>query len=313
MHVHIGLAFCVENIYYAGFLKNNQTLMLDQVGSVPYPFYYKESDFIGEEKIPQLAQQIKSRIQINPSDNYDISISIESNLAVVKRIAFPDNFNQKEEREHIAWELSQSIIEPVDQYVFFKTVNHFDFEHYRDYLTIAMRKKVVHFFNVLSKQLGMNLVDLSINQLVPEFVLRNILDNNREGLIGLFKIGRTRLETTLLWNGSYYNSHYDRIKNSTKTAGISENYLTKIKDKIKQMEKLFEQLTNSQITVSKIFLYGENVEDSVIQMLQKNVSVVAFRLNPLQNIDKSEKLQNALPSVKEATRYVESIGIVLDQ
>ena len=72
-----------------------------------------------------------------------IEISIESNLAVIKRIALPENFNQQEEKEHIAWDLSQSLIEPVDQYAFFKTVNYFDCENYRDYLTIAIRKDIV--------------------------------------------------------------------------------------------------------------------------------------------------------------------------
>ncbi len=313
MHAHIGLAFCVENIYYAGFLKNDQALILDQVGSIPYPFSYKESDFLSEDKIPQLVNHIKSKIQIDPSDNCEISISIESNLAVIKRIALPENFNQQEEKEHIAWDLSQSLIEPIDQYAFFKTVNYFDCENYRDYLTIAIRKDIVRFFNSLSDQLGMNLVDLSINQLVSELTLRNILQSKIEGLIGLFKIGKTRLESTFIWNGDYYTSHYERIKNSSATINLSENHLAKIIEKIKQMETLFEQLTNNPTTVGRIFLYGENIEDSFIQLLQKNISVVAFRLNPLQNIVKSEKFENALPSVEEATRYVESIGIVLDR
>lgn len=313
MHVHIGLAFCVENIYYAGFLKNDQTLILDQVGSIPYPFYYKESDFIDEDKIPQLAQHIKSNINLTPSDHYDISISIESNLAIVKRIAFPENFNQAEEKEHIAWDLAQSIIEPIDHYSFFKTVNYFDFENYRDYLIIAIRKKVMRFFYGLCDHMNMSLVDLSINQLLPELILRNAVDNKQEGLIGIFKIGKTRLESTFIWNGNYYSSEYERITNTAKDVGASESHLTGIKNKIKRMENLFEQLTRNPTTINHIFLYGDNIDNRFIQMLQKNISVVAFRLNPFQNIDKSERLQNTLPSEEEATRYVESIGIVLDQ
>ena len=89
--------------------------------------------------------------------------------------------------------------------------------------------------------------------------------------------------------------------------------LTKIKSKVKQMENLFAQMIQKQVKIERIFLYGDSIEEKFMNSLKENISVVVFRLNPLKNIDKSEKLLTALPSPEESTKYVESIGVVLDQ
>jgi Tfp pilus assembly PilM family ATPase len=238
---------------------------------------------------------------------------MESNLATLKRIPIPDNLDRQEESEQITWDLAQSLIEPLDQYVYYKTTNSFENDNYTDYLTIAIRKSIINAIKSMSDSLGLNLIDVSINQLVAEIALRNSLKDQVDGLIVIFKIAASRLESTFLWNGNYYTSHYDRIPLDSISGSTDNNMLTKIKSKVKQMENLFEQITQKQIKVERIFLYGDNIEEKFIQSLQENISVAVFRLNPIQNVEKSEKFQIAVPSLEESTRYVESIGVVLDQ
>jgi hypothetical protein len=156
-------------------------------------------------------------------------------------------------------------------------------------------------------------MDVSINQLIGEIVLQNSLENQTAGLIAIFKIAKSRLESTFLWNGNYYISHYDRLLSDTTADSADNDLSTKIKSKVKQMENLFEQMIQKQIKIERIFLYGDFIEEKLIHSIQENISVAVFRLNPLQNIDKSEKLQSALPTLEESTKYVESIGVVLDQ
>jgi hypothetical protein len=165
----------------------------------------------------------------------------------------------------------------------------------------------------MSDSLGLNLIDISINQLVTEIALRNNLRDQTDGLIAIFKIATSRLESTFLWNGNFYTSHYDRLLKDTNTENVRNDLLTKIKSKVKQMENLFEQIIQKQIKIERIFLYGDRIEEKIIDSVKKNMSVDVIRLDPLKNIEKSEKLQIALPSLEESTKYVESIGVVLDQ
>ena len=314
MNAHIGLAFNVENISYAVFIKENDLMLLDRVGYLKYPFPYEEENLVNTGNITAIADLIKEKI-LAGIDNKDssLSISIESNLAALKRIALPDNFSQFEEEEHIAWDLSQSLLEPIDSYTYFKTDNVFETESQKDYLAIAIHKNIIDFLSSLSQKTGLELINISVNPLVAEIALKNILENYGDGLIALFKIGLTRIESTYLWNGNYYISHYDKIPTEYQTASASDFLHTLIKSKIKQMETLFEQFTQTRVKASRIFVYGTHVEDRFVQKLQENLSVVAFRLNPLQNIEKSENLQKKLPAMEDATKFVESIGVVLDQ
>jgi Tfp pilus assembly PilM family ATPase len=313
MHTHLGLAFCVESINYTRFLKNDQMLILDHLGSVSYPFDYNESELFTDENIALLVNLIKSKILAGQTDFTDLSVSIESNLATLKRIAIPDNLDKQEESDQITWDLAQSLIEPLDQYVYYKTTNSFKNDNYTDYLTIAIRKDIINAIKSMSNSLGLSLIDVSINQLVAEIALRNSLKDQVDGLIVIFKIAASRLESTFLWNGNYYTSHYDRLPLNSNSGSTDNDLLTKIKSKVKQMENLFEQITQKQIKVERIFLYGDNVEEKFIQILQENISVVVFRLDPIQNVEKSEKFQISVSSLENSTRYVESIGVVLDQ
>jgi len=311
MHAHLGLAFCVESIKYTRFLNSDQKFILDHIGSISYPFAYNETELFRDENISLLVNLLKSEILTGQDDFKDLSVSIESNLATMKRIALPDNLDKQDENDQIAWDLSQSLIEPLDQYVYFKTINRFDNDNYTDFLIIAIRKKIIEAIKKTSDLLGLNLVDISINPLVAEIALRNYLKNEVDGLIAIFKIARKRLESAFLWNGNYYTSHYERLLSENELHG--NDLLTKIKSKIKQMENLFEQMIHKQIKIEQIFLYGDMIDEKVINSIKKNISVDVFRLNPFENIDKSEKLLTALPTPEESTRYVESIGVVLDQ
>lgn len=313
MRAHIGLSFCVESINYASFFKQDQTLVLDRLGALPYPFAYQEVELFSENNINSLTRLIKNEIISDSIEDGEISISIESNLATLKRIVLPDNLNKDEEQEHIFWDLSQTLIDPVDDYLFFKTVNCFQSGAYKDFLAVAIRKNTIKYFQELCSKLELNLADVSVNQLVAEITLQNVLQDKTEGFIALFKVGASRLESTYLWNGNFYSSHYDRIAESPHTENYNETLLNTINSKIKQMENLFAQFLQDQIKLNRIFLYGDAVDDDLIKILQKNISVVVFRLNPLQNIEKSPQLEKILPSIKDPTKYVEPIGIVLDQ
>jgi hypothetical protein len=87
----------------------------------------------------------------------------------------------------------------------------------------------------------------------------------------------------------------------------------KIKSKVKQMENLFEQLFQKQIKIEQIYLYGDLVDEKFITSIQANMSIDVSKLDPLQNVEKSEKLITTLPALGDASKFVESVGVVLDQ
>jgi Tfp pilus assembly PilM family ATPase len=313
MSTHIGLAFCVDKIYYAGFVPIDQSLALDRLGSLNYPFRYDEPELFNDNSFSKLVNLIKSDLLTDQDKGANLSISIESNLAELKRISLPDNFNKSEAKEHIIWDLSQSLLEPVDHYIFYRTDNFFVTNNRKDFLTIAIKKNIVQFFKKLSNEAGLSLADISINQLVTEFTLFSFLKEQAKGLVILFKITPKKLESTYFWNGSFYSYNYERLIGYPLGKEYVEELLKNIRAKIKQMENLFEQFIQNEVKVDQIFIYGDSVNDSILSLIKENLSVIPTRLNPIRNIEKSERMSNTIPSEEEASNYVESIGVVLDR
>ncbi len=313
MHAHLGLACCVESINYARFLVNDQTLTLDRIGNLSYPFAYNEAELFSDTNINALASMLKSTVLSEETDFKNLSVSLESNLATLKRVAIPDNLDKEDENDLISWDLKNSLIEPLDKYIYYKTPNSFKSGNYTDYLTIAIRKNIIKSIKSLSDLVELNLVDVSINQLNTEAILRSSLHGQTEGLIGVFKVLKSRLESTFLWNGDYYTSHYDRLAQKETKNSEKNDWSAKITSKVRQMENLFEQMFQKQVKIEQIYLYGDLIDEKFIDSLQKNMSVAVFRLDPLQNVEKSEKFKAALPALGEPSKFVESIGVVLDQ
>jgi hypothetical protein len=313
MNAHIGLAFCVDKIYYAGFIPLDQSLALDRLGAISYPFRYDEPSLFHEDSLAPLSNLIKNKLLTDNNQEINLSVSIESNLAALKRISLPDSISKSEEKEHIHWDLSQSLIDPIDDYIYYKTDNVFETFSRKDFLTIAIKKNIISFFKKLSVELSLTLVDVSINQLVAEIALQNFLQEQATGLVLLFKIAPNKMESTYLWNGNFFSSDYERLIGYDQNEEFSEVLINNMRSKIKQMETLFEQYRQEEIKVDRIFIYGEDVTDDLLSLIKQSINVSPAKLNPLQNINKSERLNSALPSLEEATKYVESIGVVLDQ
>jgi Tfp pilus assembly PilM family ATPase len=312
MNNHIGLSFTVENILYAHFIKNERTFDLDQLGTINYPFAYDEREFFREDRILLLAELIRHSFEKLKITDPTISISIETNLAILKRVLLPENLEAKELQDHIAWDLSESLSGPITNYVYHITSNYFHHHNLQDTLVITLPKKVIGFFSQISRLTRFSLKNLSLNQLAAELILQSILINKIDGLFVLFKIAGNRLETTYLWNGSYLYSNYEKIIPEARSSPFTQIIIEKIKSNIKYIETLFEQWGMELTVVDKLFVYGSGISAELIELIQKNCSVPVFRLNPLQNITFTEKIRQNMPSRYDVLKYVECIGVVLD-
>jgi len=312
MNNSIGLAFSVENISYAHFIRDQENLILDHIGFINYPFIYDERELFKNDTVSRLTFLVSEYFKNLEIEMYNISISIESNLAKLKRITLPPNLDERGEFEHINWDLSQGLCLPLNEYVYHVAPNHFEFNSIYDTLVIAIQKRVINFFKSFSESAKIKLDNLSVHSLSAELALRNALGNRIEGLMVLFKISQNRLETIYLWNGNYFSSEYEVIKANDFSNNFNEVFLDRIKLKIKQIENLFEQYRRDSSRVEQVYLYGRMVTESIMDLIQKNISIPVNRLNPLKNLTYSESFQNEQHQDTEFTNYVECIGVALD-
>ncbi len=313
MENHIGLAFTADTITFAYFTKNNEELILSNLDKISYPFPYDESVFFLEENIIRLANLILNHcesLQIHPNS---VSISIESNLCLTKRIEIPHDFKTKNEAEHIHWDLGNSVISSLDNYVYLKTNTCYDYQKFKEILVIALRKDIIDFFQSFADFAKIKLKNMSTNQLAAEVCVNNIVNDSSEKLNLVHRITSNRLESICLLNGSLFMSKYEKLKPGVLSSN-DEILLEKISGYTKFVENYFEQSENTQRNIDHIYIYGSELNENFISHLNKNISTPLAILNPIKNVKLSQELSDSLNNNNNnnLSGFVECIGVALD-
>lgn len=310
MNNHIGLAFSTENISFAHFIQREK-LELDHLGTIEYPFNYQEDIFFKNENIATLAHLLRSSFDTLQIELLNVSISIESNLAKLHRILLPNNIDVDQENDHINWELSESLSLPLEDYVYLRTDNQLEYKAEKDILIVAIQKKVINFYKELVNFGKLKLSNLSIHQLAAELAYQKSFSQQLDGIALLVKIGNNHIESTFLFNGNYYSSNYKRIYSVSTTLSFEQSVVDTIKSELKNFENLIEIHGKEPNMVNKIFVYGQVINQELIDVISNNLSIPVVRLNPLQNVILSENFKQNLPD-EDSSKYVECIGITFD-
>jgi hypothetical protein len=308
MNNHLGLAFTPKELCYAYFIVDNNALFLDRVGSLAYQDPYQEKSFFAESNLSKLQQTIGSTFSDISFSQTDISISVESNLALLKRVMYPLKFDDTGIKEHINWDLEESLTLPLSQYLVFRGPNKYTYKNFQEELVVAIPYVILNFFKNLTSALSSHLVNLSVHHLASELHLSNSMTDQVENLLLLQKVSNEQLETTFLWKGTYFSSHYDQIDFQID----SPLYIDFLKSKINYIENIFEQYEENSVMVDRILIYGDYIDDPGLEKIQKNMSRPVDRSNVFDNINFSDNFKNTPIPDEDKGKYLECIGITLD-
>jgi Tfp pilus assembly PilM family ATPase len=311
MENHIGLAFTSDAITLSNFQISSEKRLLTNLGKIEYPFHYEENMFFLEENIVRLSNLVLNEFESLHLEPSTISISIESNLSLVKRIEIPNGLNEKEEAEHIQWDLNNSLISSIEDYLYLKTNNFFDRSTHKEVLVVALRKDIIDFFKNFIDFSKIKLNNLSTNNLATELCFLNSVRDNSDDVNILFRINSDRIESLCLFENKLYMSDYEKIKPNL-TRSKEEIFLEKITNYKKKTENYFEQLFNTAQEINNIYLYGIGIKESFISLLSKNISPNISKINPLNNISIAGNIADSQNNINDVSGFVECIGITLD-
>ena len=310
MEHHIGFAFSIEQISYAVFEGND--MMLSDLGAIAYPFEYDEHYLLQQEARISLASALKNLISDKQLHPKSIAFSIESNLAVLKRITYPENLEESGIVDHISWHISESLNLPLQEYAYIRSDNITEKDGLKNELVISIQKKLIRFFRELAVDLQVPLTTLTVHHLAAELALNSALSDQTEQLVVLFKLASNRYECIIFLNGKYYQSHFKRLDTSGAPADVQTRLINLIKEEIGNIENLLLTTDQDEILADRILLYGPDLDDALLSLIQKNMSIPVDRFNPLQNIALANGLQSEMTD-ETAAAYVECVGVSLDQ
>jgi Tfp pilus assembly PilM family ATPase len=230
---------------------------------------------------------------------------------LAKRVKVPLNIPERQEAEHIHWELENSVITPLQEYVYLKTDTVHNRNNFKEVFIIALRKNIVEFFQKLVDFIKLKLTNLSANHLSAEICLKNAFSDNHGKTNLLYRISQNRLESICLINGNVYMSNYEKIK-STSSNSSNDIFLKSITEYVKFVENYFEQIQETSTTIDHIYLYGSELGEELIELIKNNTSVPVSTLNPVSNLNLSPEVNKLVENSNNLTGFVECIGVALD-
>jgi Tfp pilus assembly PilM family ATPase len=314
MNNHIGLAFSPERITYARFvlLNSKPELKLNQTGAIDYTFPYEPFKFYNEVNVPNIGNLLRQNFDPIENNHATFSVSIESNLATLKRIIFPKDFDEKEQGLHITWEINESLPGSVEDYVYLRTENRLEKESTFEELVIIVPKKVVAFINAVADYAQLKLTNLTLNTLAAEVAFKKLLANDMYEVLVLYKLTSNLIETTILHKGEFFTSFYEPLV-SNESSNNDDIVLERLKTRIKTIETLFGQYEFEHSSVDHIFIYGDPIEDKLLEKIRNNTSIQVDRFNPVDNIAKTDDYNTSGDQDVLQANLVECIGVALDQ
>ena len=271
MENHTGLAFTSDAIALSNFQVKSGTRVLTNLEKIAYPFQYEENIFFLEDNIVRLANLLLNRFESLHLEPSKISISLESNLSLIKKIEIPSGLDEKEEAKHIEWDLTNSLISSIEEYLYLKTTNFYDKNTHKEVMVIALRKNIIDFFKSFVDFAKIKLNNISTNNLAAELCFQNSITNSKDNINLLFRINSDRIESLCLLENKLYVSDYEKIK-TVSTRSKEEILLEKITNYIKKTENYFEQFYNSTQKINNVYLYGMDIKENFVSLLSKNIS-----------------------------------------
>ncbi len=307
----IGLSFSAEFITFAYLVSGESGPELADAGVIEYPFDYNEEALLDEENIVRLTNMLQNEFDARGFHAEKLAVTIEANMAYLKRVAVPAGLNRPEMQAQVVWELEQSMPEPLRGFSMIKTNNIITGDGYEEPLIIMINKRIRNAFENLASLLQKDLESLSVSHLVLEAVFnKSTNDSEKTGLAVMVKVTGNRLEQVYLLNGEYYTSFYERILPEQMS---DELIVEKINDRVHRVEGGLEAIQKMPVPLSQLFLYGGINSPELLSKLKDGVSDSCKEVDPCVAFNVSNRIQE---SIKESSwsgaMFTECFGVSFD-
>jgi Tfp pilus assembly PilM family ATPase len=232
-----------------------------------------------------------------------ISVTIGTSQAFLITLPLDYSEGRQALNSKIYWELSNYFPDTYDDYI----INTYRLNSILpccdtdEFLIIAVLKNTLEFIKRIFKMCNLNIDIVDIDHFSAEHCLRKNYNQKLEGknilLVGLKDF---RIDYGYIENKKYKYYCYSKY-NSEPEFNLS-------------LARKIHQLLNEKFNktgVDRIFLYGDNVKEDTLKMLDKNVHIPIEVINPFENINSSTEFLKNEELRKTAHIYAPGCGVAL--
>lgn len=278
-------------------------------GRIRLPFNFEL--FEDKNNIPRLAEDLNRLFEAEKFEVKNVAFSLDSQMVMVKKLPVDTALDTERVEEQINWEVRQFLISPVKEYVVdFEKLNSEHANGVGDMLVVVVRKKIIQFLRQVFKQTNLKLKVVDVDVFSAQRALQLNYDYEADDVIALVEVEENKIYFSVLKGRNFYLTQeaYTPVQKN----GVLDTEESVVRLIAKELRRIIidHQLGKRVEDLKEIFLYGEAVEDGILEGLQNNYDVHIDRANPFRKV----KLTMGEPGQglpERVERFTVSVGAAL--
>ncbi len=234
-------------------------------------------------------------IKVNQVKARRASVAMDTSLLFISMLPMEEGLTRNEIAEHITWELSQYFpdLPPKEFISDIHTATRPDSEHWREVLSVSVRRSHAAAIQKMLGELGLELHILDVDHFAADTALRLNYPDSYRKYIALVGVKENRLDISMIRNGSMESYAY---------AVVGSN-----REIVERVARLSEEARG----VHAITTYGPYLDRDLLLQIRRSSRLLVEAMNPLRHIQVSDTLRIADHLSMPSYRFAAAVGAAL--
>jgi len=302
----LGISFSSNKIYFTELSYEAGNVMLDHVDTAEVEFNFEEdlSKLKSNQKaLTNISSEIQKYFRKRNSTFSKISVTIGTSQAFLIILPLDYSEGRQSLNSKIYWELSNYYPDTYDDFIIntYRLNSVLPCRDTDEFLIIAVLKNTLEFIKRIFKLCNVHLDTVDIDHFSAEHNLRRNYNDKLDG------------KKVLLIGLKDFRIDYGYIENKKYRYYCYSKYHSEPEFNLSLARKIHQLLNEKFKTtgLDTIFLYGDNVKEDTLRMLNKNVHIPVEVINPFENINSSTEFLKNEELRKTAHIFSPGCGVAL--
>lgn len=259
----------------------------------------------------RFAEDITRLCESQSFDSTKVAFSLDSRMVLLKKLAMDAGLEESLVEEQIGWEVKQFATSSPDDYVVdFGKLENGDGDNFKDMLIVVVRKRIIRFLKAVFKYTDLQLGSVDVDVFSAQRALHLNYDYQGDQKICLINIEEQKLHFSIMKGRNFFLAQDVNVGQNNGNLDISIESRTRLISKELRRIMLDNQLGKGVEDLNEIYLYGEAVEDGVVESLQNSYNVKINRADPFRKVKIVAEAKDEIGE-SHSERYMISVGAAL--
>jgi len=242
-----------------------------------------------DSQLAEIGNQINEIFNVFKAEPKQAIFTLENSFALVKKIPVDSNLSKDELIEQVDWEVKQFSFSSDDEYIVdFQQLDYSNSKATEEIIIVSVRQKIIQQLKKLfsAAKISVSVIDLEVFAGIR--AIENNYDLKTGELVCLIEIDFQTIQFTILKDRNlYYSQDISLAKlgiENESTKSVDDNEMAKVINR--ELKRIIQdqQLGDSVEGLKRIFLYGDDVRNGVLERLQNNFNLRIDKTNPFRNL-----------------------------